>query len=407
MADLYGSVEYDVLPDIIADDDEEDDQEDSTESDSLVHVSGYTRKNGTYVDDYYRSPPNNGTDNEFNQLWDQAFKEYQNKQNLLKQQIDDIGSENNYKSFEAKFHIIESHIQDILKDWQKYLDKSAVELKNILNRVTNNHDNFVHQKLLSEYISKKENLKEETDKFNFIKFNFDNGKYSEPDVSTPFLQNYVNPLQARQSYPDKFTDMYTPTGNDRSLFNIAKSNFVNQTARLEYPLSTEFAHNSLTWLKDVSKSNPNAVVLHSVKDASNPQLQLYLQDRIHNVLYLPDSRGIFYNEKSDIAREIALSPEFQKAILDNVGKLLKNQVITLVPLDFKSNSDLANSLGHASIYKAWIDNDKNLNAIIYDIYDFDKIKNPQTKKEKINNQMYYWQTNNNLENYFVLIFVKI
>jgi hypothetical protein len=62
---------------------------------------------------------------------------------------------------------------------------------------------------------------------------------------------------------------------------------------------------------------------------------------------------------------------------------------------------------YAALYKAWIGQEGNLHTLICDICDFRKIKPVVSKTDKLNNQMYDWQVYNNIENYFVLIFVKI
>ncbi len=193
MAEIEAGIEYN---EIIDDDDEDEEEEEEEDSEDLVHVRGYRRKNGTYVDDYYRSAPGSGFgDGGLDDFFEEDFSDMGFSKSKIKD-IDFSIYENTINSRKERYNPPKSQIKNILKDWENYLEKASTKLKRILERLSKNSDNKTHQKLLSKYMVKKENLRNETEQYNFIKYNFDNGKYDNIEVSSPFPQNYVENLQA-------------------------------------------------------------------------------------------------------------------------------------------------------------------------------------------------------------------
>lgn len=273
--------------------------------------------------------------------------------------------------------------------WQEVLSKGAEidEAKSIISNIEayNNHD--MPEKIVDE-LNK---------------------------LSDALPQNYIKSLQSlgaaqknNQKYLNSFSGKSEPVDfGDKAKLDFAKGRIPEFIGHFIYPNTTEFAHNSLNWFKDANK-NPDAIVLDSVKDVSNTELRTYLQNKIPETLHnKADSKGVFYSDNSNIAKIIANSNDFRNVLLENRTELLKNNKITLKPVRFNNDKDLKNSLHNATVYKAWIDQNGNLHAIITDIYDFDYLRNRTDDIAKINNQMYYWQNHNNIENYFVIIYVTI
>lgn len=210
-----------------------------------------------------------------------------------------------------------------------------------------------------------------------------------------------NPNAKPTSYTGRYK-LHKPSEiGDRLKFEIAKI-----SGHPQYPLATEFAHNSLNWLKDINNT-PNSMLINTISEITDTKLRAFIQGSVQKVLNRQNCRGVVYTPESEVAKKVQNSKEFKEIIYRNKNELLKNQVIKLKPITFYNDIDLKNAIHNATIYKAWLDKDGNLNAVVYDIYDFDKFKNRNDVVAQINNQMENWQENNNIENYFVLIFVKI
>jgi len=307
------------------------------------------------------------------------------------------------------------------------LQKQGNELKKIVDEAVNTTNQSKYGQLMQKIHAKKQALNKHSQALNHIESLFQNEDYQGiadgygnqgsggvPNVgennsaSKTHKKSDYNNARNQNIYSDlnktlKSSDLHEPSEFwDRMKFDIAR-----KLKNVPYvPIATEFAHNSLTWLREVL-NNPNAQLIQSIRQINDKQLRTYLQERIRDILHKSDCKGVIYTSESNVAKKIQNSNDFRDVIYRNKDDLFKKGSITLKPVFFYRDTDLANSLHNATIYKAWIDKNGNLNALIFDIYDFSKMKNQYSIKAQINNQMETWQENKNIENYFVIVFVKI
>lgn len=304
--------------------------------------------------------------------------------------------------------------------WQKVLTKGAElnKAKSIINRIEafNNHDK--PEKIVDEVMKLSDSLPQ-----NYIKSlqplgggsrYHTTGMVAKTDDNSSFKTSTVNKLHGIS--PEHVESRYL--SNLKNNINIYKlqeptelwDKFKFETAKIaghpNYPIATDFAHNSLNWLNNIT-NNTDTRIVNSIKEISDPKLRAYIQDRVNQVLQRQDCRGLIFSAQSDVSTQIQHSSEFKEVIYRNKNELFNKNIVMLKPITFYKDIDLKNAIHNATLYKAWIDKDGNLNAIIYDIYDFNKINNRNDIVAKVNNQMEYWQEHRNIENYFILVFVKI
>ena len=309
------------------------------------------------------------------------------------------------------------------------LQKQGNELTKLVDEAVNTTNQSKYSQLMQKITAKKQALSKHSQALNNVESLFQNEDYQgisdgygnqEKGKAVPKVaeNNSASKLYKKSNYSNagnqninsnsnttlKSSDLREPSEFwDRIKFDIAR-----KLKNVPYvpPIATEFAHNSLTWLKDISK-NPYTKLVESVRQINDKQLQEYLQKCIQDILHKSDCRGVIYTSESNVAKKIQNSSDFRDVIYRNKDDLFKKRVITLKPVFFNRDADLANSVHNATIYKAWIDKTGNLNAIIFDVYDFSKMKNRGDIIARINNQMETWQEHKNIENYFVIVFVKI
>ena len=114
-----------------------------------------------------------------------------------------------------------------------------------------------------------------------------------------------------------------------------------------------------------------------------------------------DALGYIYQSHSNLAKEIAGSPELKKHFQENKGKLLNKEVVKGGSTRFTSSSNLSKALGHADFVYTYIEESGNLCTVVMDTYDFNKF-DPDWKVQIASMA----QELGTIRNYYEIIIIK-
>jgi len=120
--------------------------------------------------------------------------------------------------------------------------------------------------------------------------------------------------------------------------------------------------------KDYVKKNGSLV--YGINNLPSKELQNIVRNKLKGQLNTDDALGIIYHSKSDLAKQIANSPEIKNKFQNFKGDLLSGKVIKGESDKLRSNQNLGLSLGNSDFVYMFIDKDKSLCTVTLDTYDF-------------------------------------
>lgn len=174
---------------------------------------------------------------------------------------------------------------------------------------------------------------------------------------------------------------------------------INNRMNSRYQDAADLMNFSIWGTKNMPQSNYHKVIDSSFNDKLSSEFDVDIPKGWN---------GVVFSNDSSIATNIANNPEFIGAVGQQMAQGLKNKKfdITFSP---GNDPNLFRSIHNATVLNPHIDNQGNFNAIVYDKYDFDWIKGNAYQNPIVgtNNAAYVLQQLNRLENYYVLIPVKI
>ncbi len=157
--------------------------------------------------------------------------------------------------------------------------------------------------------------------------------------------------------------------------------------------------NDFNWSKaDVSK---NGTLVYSINNLPSQELQNIVRQKVQGQKGTNDALGYIYQSHSNLAKEIAGSPELKKHFQENKGKLLNKEVVKGGSTRFTSSSNLSKALGHADFVYTYIEESGNLCTVVMDTYDFNKF-DPDWKVQIASMA----QELGTIRNYYEIIIIK-
>lgn len=146
----------------------------------------------------------------------------------------------------------------------------------------------------------------------------------------------------------------------------------------------------------------NGALISSINDLPDKEFQAVIRNKVQQQMGVNDSIGMVFRSDSNLAKQIAKSPEMKELFLKHKDELLNGQVVKGESTYFGSNKNLALALGHADIYYSYIGQDGNMYAIVGDTYDMNK--NDPDWKVRIARAV---QDLGAMRTYYSLVIVKI
>ena len=121
----------------------------------------------------------------------------------------------------------------------------------------------------------------------------------------------------------------------------------------------------------------------------------------------PKWYGVAFANDSDMSRKLSTSPQLQKQVRSSFDSNRNVFKTDKIGIELNQDRNLHYSIGHGTILNPYVDNQGYFNGVLYDIYDFDLMKdysNPYLAG--INNFAYGLQKVNQIDKYYVLVPIK-
>ncbi len=390
----------------------------------LVHVNGYTRKDGTDVSEYYRSAPNSGGFGE-KESYNAGAQDYLHNPELYNDSSFDPASmllqggvEENvynpnyiYQNPDGSYNIGISNSEDdtlyedqdaasanvplvndainilstetpqipekidniIDKIEQNHIQNVSVE-KTLLDNLVNAKDQKVYSKIYPKYLKQKEyNSKTGAfiKRFKYANYNndyqmlYDDLQNYKSDFKDVTGRNYINrPLKAEQkalSIPF-FTNEFKRKTVDAGM-TLPIFGSIPDAQEMWKAASFDFTE-SEEYIKR------NGALVYRVSDIQSKEFQDIIKTKLKKS-NMNDSVGMIYHADSNLSKQISVSKGLKKTFQKYQAYLLNGGIIKNKSIYLGDNPNLALSLGHVDIPYMFIDKDEQLCSIVLDVYDFD------------------------------------
>lgn len=115
----------------------------------------------------------------------------------------------------------------------------------------------------------------------------------------------------------------------------------------------------------------NGSVLENVSDIHNRNLELVIQSKLLKQIGQTNTKGIVFHQHSSISNAIIKDEAFKKFIKSCKNELIKNRQVENKSISFRQGN-LLNAYHYADIINIHIDKENNLNALVFDTYDFNE-----------------------------------
>gem|GEM_PF-5567295 len=295
--------------------------------------------------------------------------------------------------------------RELLNESKNLINQQDVTQKKLLNEITKTTDQNTYKNLIEKYSNNKQMINNQMTQIGKMEYFIDNNQFDKVINVVENSNNIYDDIDNNQNISQNGTGQ-TLQGHIEKTYTLPDwldkptIDFVNIIPEKVIPSTIELLQHGLTNLGDVNtKYNPE--LINSINEIKNTELRDYIKGRLEEILHKYDSEGLVYNSDSSLSNKIVKSQEFKKFIIKNFDKLYNSEVIKLELMRFNDDFDLAHSIHNATIYKAWIDQSGNFNAIIFDIYDYNE------SNEFVTHQAYTWQQKGYLKNYYLLVFLYL
>ena len=220
---------------------------------------------------------------------------------------------------------------------------------------------------------------------------------SQVDVSQlPTTINNYNPLDVVNDFKDEAWQKFVQLGSSGLK---GANNYLNRK-RPEARLLMDLSIDKFKTAKD----NSQFIVL---QPENNAKIMQQYNLNTPGLAIDPKWHGIAFANDSDMSKKLSTSPQLQKQVRSNFDSNRNVFKTDKIGIELNQDKNLHFSIGHGTILNPYIDNQGYFNGVLYDIYDFDLMKdysNPYLAR--INNFAYGLQKVKFLDKYYVLVPIK-
>lgn len=422
-----------------------------------IHVNAYTKKDGTYVREHYRTIDSNdftvaqSTDNQtyvstpiltggvsmdvnLNQVnngidWDNVgsiIRQVINTTTNVALSALPIASQIYQAASLSDKNMVNDlmpHLNNAvnsLTDNQKIMKQN---LENNLKKLTSTKNQDEYAALYKSFVNENEIYKQNSDAINKIKYATQNKDY---EMVVKELNNYMNlqnniirniaannpvnsqpvierntPAQYKTNlnsmnfapYPSPYINSYTQP----DVIKINPLRFINDTMNQDRPDAKKFMDMALAFPDAYARTPEYLIIPKKFNKAISKHL---------NVDIPLDWNGVAFEDNSPTSQNLSNSPQLQQQVVSlyRNGKFLSDKI----PIELNQDKNLHYSVGHGTIINPKIDKNGYFKGILFDLYDYDWIKFhlDNWRTAGINNSAFILQQIGLLKNYYILIPIK-
>lgn len=220
---------------------------------------------------------------------------------------------------------------------------------------------------------------------------------SQVDVGQlPTTINNFNPMDIVNDFKDEAIKNTIKNFN----YNLHKFNYDKNIERPEARLLMDLSIDKFKTVKD----NSQFIVL---QPSNNAKITQQYNLNTPGLAIDPKWYGVAFANDSDMSRKLSTSPQLQKQVRSSFDSNRNVFKTDKIGIELNQDRNLHYSIGHGTILNPYVDNQGYFNGVLYDIYDFDLMKdysNPYLAG--INNFAYGLQKVNQIDKYYVLVPIK-
>jgi len=281
---------------------------------------------------------------------------------------------------------IHSQIQNVE---QSFLESQNLE-KNLLDKLTNTKSQQEYKNIYNKYVIQRNLNEKNKNLVNQLKYSTSNNNYENAvETLNNYKSNYKElvkrnskerPLK-KDSIPKKILKIICPPYYTTDIINnnlakgilnfivpignLVDSNRLNDAKKLWEMSSHDFKYNE----KYVNK---NGALIYSVNDIPDANLRGLVSKKLNQQVNQYDTMGMIYNSKSNMSKQMAVSPEIKEHFQKNKDNLLSGNLVKNKSTRFSlsKNPNLALAIGGSDIPYSYIDKNGDLVNLVFDTYDF-------------------------------------
>lgn len=422
-----------------------------------IHVNAYTKKDGTYVREHYRTIDSNdftvatesynqtsastpvltgGVSMDVNLNQVNNGIDWDNVGSIIRQVINTtanvalsalpIASQIYQAASLSDKNMVNDlmpHLNNAvnsLTDNQKIMKQN---LENNLKKLTSTKNQDEYAALYKSFVNENEIYKQNADVINKIKYATQNKDY---EMVVKELDNYMNlqnniirniaannpinsqpgierntPAQYKTNlnsmnfapYPSPYINSYTQP----DVIKINPLRFINDTMNQDRPDAKKFMDMALAFPDAYSRTPEYMIIPKKFNKAVSKHL---------NVDIPRDWNGVAFEDNSPTSQNLSNSSQLQQQVVSlyRNGKFLSDKI----PIELNQDKNLHYSVGHGTIINPKIDKNGYFKGILFDLYDYDWIKFhlDNWRTAGINNSAFILQQIGLLKNYYILIPIK-
>ena len=422
-----------------------------------IHVNAYTKKDGTYVREHYRTIDSNdftvatesynqtsastpvltgGVSMDVNLNQVNNGIDWDNVGSIIRQVINTtanvalsalpIASQIYQAASLSDKNMVNDlmpHLNNAvnsLTDNQKIMKQN---LENNLKKLTSTKNQDEYAALYKSFVNESEIYKQNSDALNKIKYATQNKDY---EMVVKELDNYMNlqnniirniaannpinsqpgierntPAQYKTNlnsmnfapYPSPYINSYTQP----DVIKINPLRFINDTMNQDRPDAKKFMDMALAFPDAYSRTPEYMIIPKKFNKAVSKHL---------NVDIPRDWNGVAFEDNSPTSQNLSNSSQLQQQVVSlyRNGKFLSDKI----PIELNQDKNLHYSVGHGTIIRPNVDKNGYFKGILFDWYDFDwlPIDRQNLQTNIINDAAFILQKIKMLKNYYILIPIK-
>lgn len=220
---------------------------------------------------------------------------------------------------------------------------------------------------------------------------------SQVDVGQlPTTINNFNPMDIVNDFKDEAIKNTIKNFN----YNLHKFNYDKNIERPEARLLMDLSIDKFKTVKD----NSQFIVL---QPSNNAKITQQYNLNTPGLAIDPKWYGVAFANDSDMSRKLSTSPQLQKQVRSSFDSNRNVFKTDKIGIELNQDRNLHYSIGHGTILNPYVDNQGYFNGVLYDIYDFDLMKDySNLYLAGINNFAYGLQKVNQIDKYYVLVPIK-
>ena len=422
-----------------------------------IHVNAYTKKDGTYVREHYRTIDSNdftvatesynqtsastpvltggvSMDVNLNQVnngidWDNVGSIIRQVINTtanvalsalpIASQIYQAASLSDKNTVNDLMPHLNNSVNSLI-DNQKVMKQN---LENNLKKLTSTKNQDEYAALYKSFVNENEIYKQNSDAINKIKYATQNKDY---EMVVKELNNYMNlqnniirniaannpvnsqpvierntPAQYKPNlnsmnfapYPSPYINSYTQP----DVIKVNPLRFINDTMNQNRSGAKKFMDMALAFPDAYARTPEYMIIPKKFNKAVSKHL---------NVDIPRDWNGVAFEDNSPTSQNLSNSSQLQQQVVSlyRNGKFLSDKI----PIELNQDKNLHYSVGHGTIIRPNVDKNGYFKGILFDWYDFDwlPIDRQNLQTNIINDAAFILQKIKMLKNYYILIPIK-